>query len=137
LAKPPLFGIEQSKNIFLRPIEAGIPKNVDHQKNVAYTLHMPAVKRTDEFSTWIKNLRDARAKVKILARIDRLALGNPGDVAPVGEGVSEMRIHFGPGYRVYFVQRGEEVVVLLCGGDKASQSADIAEAKKLAANLED
>lgn len=75
--------------------------------------------------------------MKILARIDRLALGNPGDVAPVGEGVSEMRIHYGPGYRVYFVQRGEEVVVLLCGGDKASQSADIAEAKKLAANLED
>ncbi|MGJ5074586.1 type II toxin-antitoxin system RelE/ParE family toxin [Bradyrhizobium oligotrophicum] len=98
---------------------------------------MPAIKRTDEFSSWIKRLRDARAKVKILARIDRLALGNPGDVAPVGEGVSEMRIHYGPGYRVYFVQRGEEVVVLLCGGDKASQSADIAEAKKLAANLED
>ncbi|WP_316196345.1 MULTISPECIES: type II toxin-antitoxin system RelE/ParE family toxin [unclassified Bradyrhizobium] len=98
---------------------------------------MPAIKRTDEFSGWIKSLRDARAKVKILARIDRLALGNPGDVAPVGEGVSEMRIHYGPGYRVYFVQRGEEVVVLLCGGDKASQSADIAEAKKLAANLED
>ncbi|MGJ4946946.1 type II toxin-antitoxin system RelE/ParE family toxin [Bradyrhizobium sp. HKCCYLS20291] len=98
---------------------------------------MPAIKRTDGFSGWIKRLRDARAKVKILARIDRLALGNPGDVAPVGEGVSEMRIHYGPGYRVYFVQRGEEVVVLLCGGDKASQNADIAEAKKLAANLED
>ncbi|WP_410051966.1 type II toxin-antitoxin system RelE/ParE family toxin [Bradyrhizobium sp. SZCCHNRI1009] len=75
--------------------------------------------------------------MKILARIDRLALGNPGDVAPVGEGVREMRKHYGPGYRVYFVHRGEEVVVLLCGGDKASQSADVAEAKKLAANLED
>jgi putative addiction module killer protein len=95
------------------------------------------LKRTDEFSVWLSGLRDIRAKAKILARIDRLALGNPGDVAPVGNGVSEMRIHYGPGYRVYFVQRGKEVVILLCGGDKSSQASDIAAAKKLADELED
>jgi len=98
---------------------------------------MLSVSRTAEFSRWLKGLRDIRARAKIIARIDRLALGNPGDVAPVGSGVSEMRIHYGPGYRVYFVQRGEEVVVLLCGGDKGSQSSDIAKAKKLASELED
>jgi putative addiction module killer protein len=98
---------------------------------------MPVVKRTDEFSAWLSGLRDVRAKAKILARIDRLALGNPGDVAPVGNGVSEMRIHYGPGYRVYFVQRGKDFVVLLCGGDKSSQDSDIAAARKLAAELED
>jgi putative addiction module killer protein len=98
---------------------------------------MPAIKRTDEFSSWLKKLADYRAKAMILKRIDRLALGNPGDVAPVGGGVSEMRIHHGPGYRVYFVQRGAEAIVLLCGGDKGSQSADIASAKKLAGELED
>lgn len=104
---------------------------------VAYTLHMPTIKRTDEFSEWLKGLRDVRAKAKILARIDRLALGNPGDVAPVGNGISEMRIHEGAGYRVYYVVRGEEIVVLLCGGDKNSQQADIAWAKKLASELKD
>ena len=110
---------------------------VDRADVVAYKLHMPTIKRTDEFSSWLKKLGDVRAKAKILQRIDRLSQGNPGDVAPVGSGISEMRIHYGPGYRVYFVQRGEEVVVLLCGGDKSSQSADIASAKKLASELED
>jgi putative addiction module killer protein len=98
---------------------------------------MATIRRTDEFSDWLRNLRDLRARAKIVARIDRLALGNPGDVAPVGNGVSEMRIHHGPGYRVYFVQRGADIVVLLCGGDKGSQAADIAMAKKLASELED
>lgn len=98
---------------------------------------MPTVKRTDEFSSWLKGLRDVRAKAKVVARIDRLALGNPGDVGPVGDGISEMRIHYGPGYRMYYVSRGEEVVVLLCGGDKGSQDLDIAAAKKLASELED
>ena len=98
---------------------------------------MPAIRRTDEFSAWLRNLRDLRAKAKIVARIDRLALGNPGDVAPVGSGISEMRIHYGPGYRVYFVQRGEDIVVLLCGGDKNSQASDIVKAKQLASELED
>jgi putative addiction module killer protein len=98
---------------------------------------MPTVKRTEEFSNWLRYLRDLRARAKIVSRIDRLTLGNPGDVAGVGEGINEMRIHYGPGYRVYFVQRGEDVVVLLCGGDKDSQEKDIASAKKLASELED
>jgi putative addiction module killer protein len=96
----------------------------------------PTIKRTDEFSIWLRDLRDIRARAKVLARIDRLSLGNPGDVAPVGDGISELRIHYGPGYRVYYVQRGEEIVVLLCGGDKSSQASDIRAAKKLARELE-
>jgi putative addiction module killer protein len=98
---------------------------------------MLEVRKTDAFETWLTRLKDRRGRAKIVARIDRLALGNPGDVAPVGEGVSELRIHFGPGYRVYFVRRGKSVVVLLCGGDKGSQERDIAQAKTLAAELED
>ena len=98
---------------------------------------MLTVRRTAEFSGWLKNLRDIRARAKVISRIDRLALGNAGDVKPVGEGVSELRINYGPGYRVCFVQRGEEYVVLLCGGDKVSQDADIKRAKKLAGELED
>ena len=98
---------------------------------------MPKVLQTDEFARWLKSQRDAAAKARILVRIERLADGNPGDIAPVGEGVSELRIHHGPGYRVYFVRRGEEIVVLLCGGDKSSQTSDIARARKLAKELED
>jgi putative addiction module killer protein len=93
---------------------------------------MPAVRQTEAFSTWLQNLRDAKARTKILVRIERLADGNPGDVSPVGEGVSELRIHYGPGYRVYYINRGSEIVLLLCGGDKASQARDIASAKQLA-----
>lgn len=110
---------------------------VDKTAFVAYTLHMPQVTRLNEFSDWLKALRDLRARAKITQRIDRLELGNPGDVAPVGEGVSEMRINYGPGYRVYIKQRGAEFVVLLCGGDKSTQAADISLAKKLASELED
>lgn len=98
---------------------------------------MIEVQTTELFDAWFKGLRDRRAKVRIQARIDRLEMGNFGDVAPVGEGVSEMRIFYGPGYRVYFVQKGSVVVVLLCGGDKGSQSADIAKAKDIAKQLED
>ncbi|WP_047308754.1 type II toxin-antitoxin system RelE/ParE family toxin [Rhodopseudomonas palustris] len=98
---------------------------------------MPTIRKTQEFERWLRTLRDSRARVKILLRIDRLELGNPGDVAPVGDGISEMRIHCGPGYRVYFVQRGTTLIVLLCGGDKSSQAADIATAKRLALSLED
>ena len=98
---------------------------------------MPLVRRTEEFLKWLRSLRDTKAKAKIVARIDRLALGNPVDVDSVGGGVSEMRIHYGPGYRVYFARRGEEVVLLLCGGDKGSQRSDIATAKRLAGELED
>jgi putative addiction module killer protein len=97
---------------------------------------MIEVRRTDEFSEWLRALRDARARAKILVRIDRLASGNPGDVAPVGEGVSELRINYGPGYRVYYVQRGKRYILLLAGGDKATQKSDVAEAKRLSAEYE-
>jgi putative addiction module killer protein len=93
---------------------------------------MPIVRQTETFSAWLKQLRDTRARAKIVARIQRLEEGNPGDVAPVGDGLSEMRIHFGPGYRVYYVNRGAELILLLCGGDKSSQQRDIDAAKKLA-----
>ena len=98
---------------------------------------MLEVRQTEIFANWFKRLRDRRAKARIQARIDRLEMGNFGDVSPVGEGVSELRINYGPGYRVYFVQRGLVVVVLLCGGDKSSQNSDITKAKKLAKQLED
>ncbi len=95
------------------------------------------VRQTPAFSSWMARLRDHRARAKIAARIDRLALGNPGDVAPVGAGVSELRIQYGPGYRVYFVKRDTTSIVLLCGGDKSTQAKDIKTAKMLAASLED
>lgn len=93
---------------------------------------MIEVRQTDVFAEWLSGLRDVRAKAEVVRRIRRLALGNPGDVKPVGEGVSELRISYGPGYRVYFIQRGAVLVILLCGGDKGSQSRDIRHAKSLA-----
>ena len=81
---------------------------------------MVEVRRTRIFAEWLAALRDRNARARIEIRIDRLALGNPGDVKPVGGGVSELRIAYGPGYRVYFVQRGDLLVILLCGGDKQS-----------------
>ncbi len=93
------------------------------------------VRQTEVFRLWLLGLRDAEARARIAARIRRLELGNPGDVKPVGGGVSEMRIHHGPGYRVYFAGRGDEIVILLCGGDKRSQAADIEKAKTMAAAL--
>lgn len=98
---------------------------------------MLEIKETEEFCDWLKALRNSVAKAKILVRIERLAHGNPGDVKPVGEGISELRIHYGAGYRVYYVQRGGELIILLCGGDKDSQDKDIAKAKKLAGELEE
>lgn len=96
---------------------------------------MIEVRETTIFSKWLSGLRDARAKAEIARRVRRLALGNPGDVKPVGEGVSELRIHYGPGYRVYHVRRGDLLIVLLCGGDKSTQSKDIALALRLAKEL--
>ena len=96
---------------------------------------MLIVRQTDVFRSWLQSLRDRRAVARIAIRIDRLALGNAGDIRPVGRGVSEMRIHYGPGYRVYFTQRGNELVILLCGGDKSSQSADIKRALELVAEV--
>ncbi len=90
------------------------------------------LKQTETFRLWESKLRDRRARTIIATRLMRLAEGLAGDVAPVGEGVSELRIHHGPGYRVYFQRHGDTIIVLLCGGDKASQSRDITNAKKLA-----
>jgi putative addiction module killer protein len=93
------------------------------------------VRQTAVFASWLAGLRDGKAVARIDVRIRRLSLGNPGDVKALGEGVSELRIDFGPGYRVYFVQRRQIVIVLLCGGDKKSQKADIARAKTLAKEI--
>lgn len=98
---------------------------------------MIEIRKTDVFLKWLGSLKDARAKARILVRIDRMQVGNLGDVTPVGEGVSELRIFYGPGYRIYFVQRGLEIVILMNGGDKGSQKKDIACAKELAKQLED
>jgi putative addiction module killer protein len=97
---------------------------------------MPNPEQTVEFDKWLKELRDTKAKAKVLVRIQRLGLGNPGDVGPVGEGVSEMRIDYGPGYRVYYKPIGG-VETILFGGDKASQDTDIRKAKAIAKALED
>ena len=86
---------------------------------------------TEVYLNWLESLRDLRAKTRISARVERLLSGNPGDVRPVGEGVSELRVNFGPGYRVYYWQRGNEMVVLLAGGDKDSQGRDISRAIEL------
>lgn len=94
-----------------------------------------AVRETDEFRVWLNRLKDRVARALILRRIDRVAFGNFGDVKPVGDGVSELRIDHGPGYRVYFVRRGETVIVLLCAGDKSSQAKDILRAKALAQEI--
>jgi len=96
---------------------------------------MPEVRQTETFARWLAGLRDQRARARIQARIDRLQIGNPGDVKAVGGGISEMRIDYGPGYRVYFVQRGTALVILLAGGDKGTQARDIAMARELARNL--
>jgi putative addiction module killer protein len=93
------------------------------------------VRQTDEYFRWFEKLRDRQARARILARVRRLSLGNPGDVQPVGEGVSELRIDYGPGYRVYFQERGKSIVILLVGGDKRTQKRDIETAKALARNL--
>lgn len=97
---------------------------------------MVEVRKTEIFTNWLDGLKDRRARARIQARIDRVEMGNFGDVAPVGGGISELRIFYGPGYRVYFVQRGEVVVILLSGGNKASQKSDIVKAKKIATQLE-
>ena len=90
------------------------------------------VRLLEEFAVWLSSLRDGRARVKITARLTRLSLGNAGDVAPVGEGVSELRINFGPGYRIYYFQRGDELAIIVGGGDKSTQDTDIKRALSLA-----
>jgi putative addiction module killer protein len=98
---------------------------------------MVEIRETAVFSVWLRRLGDATAKARIVARVRRLAFGNPGDVQPIGGGLSEMRIHHGPGYRVYFMRRGETLIVLLCGGDKRTQRRDIEAAKTLAQALKE
>ena len=96
---------------------------------------MIEIRKTATFAVWLDGLRDIQARARVQARIERLAVGNPGDVEAVGEGVSELRINYGPGYRVYFKKRGQEIIILLAGGDKSSQAKDIKAALHLARNL--
>ncbi|MBI5675052.1 MAG: type II toxin-antitoxin system RelE/ParE family toxin [Nitrospirae bacterium] len=96
---------------------------------------MYEIRKTETYIQWLDGLRDIHARARVLARVERLAAGNPGDVKPVGEGVSELRIDYGPGYRVYYTLRGRQVIILLAGGDKRTQAADIKAALRLARNL--
>lgn len=98
---------------------------------------MIEIRETPTFKMWLSSLKDKRAKARIDVRIKRVSLGNFGDVEPVGNGVSELRIDYGAGYRVYFVKRGNIIVILLCGGDKSTQSKDIRKAHELAQRLEE
>jgi putative addiction module killer protein len=110
---------------------------VDSLLSARYSQLMIEVRQTSLFLSWFDALSDRRARARIQARIDRMELGHFGDVSSVGEGVRELRIHYGPGYRVYFIQRGPVLVILLSGGDKSTQNADINTAKLLAKQLED
>ncbi|MDR0656889.1 MAG: type II toxin-antitoxin system RelE/ParE family toxin [Treponema sp.] len=98
---------------------------------------MIKLQETEAYTKWLMDLRDFRAKARIILRVKRLIAGNPGDVKPAGEGVSEMRIDYGPGYRVYYKDTGKEIILLLCGGDKSTQQSDIKTAKRLAKEYED
>lgn len=102
---------------------------------MGYNCCVMEIRKTDVFAKWIDGLADIQARARILVRIDRLAEGNPGDVKPVGGGVSEMRVNYGAGYRVYYTVRNREVIILLAGGDKNSQSRDIRTAARLAQDL--
>jgi putative addiction module killer protein len=95
-------------------------------------MHTMQIVQSDVFTAWLDNVKDERASARIVTRIRRMEIGNAGDVRSVGEGVSEIRIDYGPGYRVYFTRRGRTLVILLCGGDKKSQRKDIALAKRMA-----
>ena len=96
---------------------------------------MIEIRQTDEYESWFESLRDREARFRIITRIRRLSLGNLGDVKPVGEGVSELRITYGPGYRIYIKQQGDTMIILLAGGDKSSQKRDVERAKQLARGL--
>ena len=96
---------------------------------------MVEIRQTETYLQWFRALRDRQAKARINVRIRRLSMGNPGDVKPVGKGVSELRINYGPGYRIYFIQRGDDLVILLAGGDKKTQGQDIRAALNLAQDL--
>ena len=95
------------------------------------------LRQTDIFAKWLRGLRDRKAQARIIARLDSAKLGNLGDCKAVGSGVREMRVHYGPGYRLYFIQRQEQILILLCGGSKSNQRQDIAKAKRIAAEIEE
>lgn len=96
---------------------------------------MLEIRKTETFAKWLDGLRDIHARARVQVRVERLAAGNPGDVRPVGDGISELRINYGPGYQVYYTMHGRTVVILLAGGDKRTQAADIKTALRLARNL--
>lgn len=98
---------------------------------------MITIREAKEFSSWLDKLRDERARARIVNRIARLGAGNPGDIKPIGEGLSELRVDYGPGYRVYLAQKGSVLIILLCGGDKRTQDTDIRKAKELARQYEE
>jgi putative addiction module killer protein len=112
------------------------PGDIDSSNTVLYKGHAFQLAETDEFHHWLGSLSDRRAMARIIDRLKRASNGNFGDVKPAGSGVSEMRIDYGPGYRVYFFRRGKELVILLCGGDKKSQKADIAQAVRMKEEIE-
>lgn len=134
MRRPPAFITEFCRVPVWYWYPASVPALVlfDECQYVVYTSQMLELKQTETFRKWRLGLRDARARAAIASRLDRLAFGHAGDVEPVGEGISELRIHYDPGYRVYFQKRGNTLVVLLCGGAKDSQARDIRAAKRLA-----
>jgi|SRR5882724_11198381 len=103
--------------------------------HVSYKIQVYEVQKTDEFDEWLLALTDQRAIAKIVSRIERLGMGNAGDVESVGEGINEMRIHHGAGYRVYYKRTGNTIMMILCGGDKSTQAQDIKRAKEIVAQL--
>ena len=103
--------------------------------HVSYKIQVYEVQKTDEFDEWLLALTDQRAIAKIVSRIERLGMGNAGDAESVGEGISEMRIHHGAGYRVYYKRTGNTIMMILCGGDKSTQAQDIKRAKEIAVQL--
>ncbi len=110
---------------------------VDHSSSVSYSRQEIEVVQTGEFDTWLKKLKDVRGKARIIRMLDRLAQGNAGDVRPIGKGLSELRLDVGPGYRVYYLQDGDTLILLLCGGDKSTQQKDIDKAHELAGSWHD
>lgn len=122
-------------------MKCGVKVRADERLQLTGCIHtdtldpMLEIRKTDAFVQWLDGLRDIHTRARVLARIERLAGGNPGDVKPVGEGVSELRIDYGPGYRVYYKKQGREVILLLAGGDKRSQAGDIKAALRMARNL--
>ncbi len=102
---------------------------------MGYNISMVEIRKTNVFAKWLDGLRDIHARARILARIERLAFGNPGDVKPIGDGVSELRIHYGPGYRVYYKKQGQKILILLAGGNKNTQLKDIKIALRIAKKL--